>query len=183
MKQLNGGHIKKRQRAQLQRTVSSSRAGLWASRGEGARERGRERGGVVQRLSVTEAKNGCTFGTLQNATAQKTNQGKANSRARGGGGRGCCRRAMHRSSNVRRVGKRNSEWGWGDSCSAIKWRARCLIKSQRINRAQLTSNLSLLVSLPLSPLSFSLFHLSPPVRSRVICSAVTDTTLVFQHFL
>lgn len=98
----------------------------------------------------------------------------------GGGGRGGCRRTMHRSSNVRRVGKRNSEWGWGDSCSAIKWRARCLIKSQRINWAQLTSNLSLLVSLPLS---FTLFHLSPPVRSRVICSAVTDTTLVFQHFL
>lgn len=179
MKQLNGGHIKKRQSFSAQPAATAAGQGCGQAGGKGPeREGGREGEWFRGCLSLKPR-------MAAHLAHYKMLQRKKPIRAKpihvpGGWWRGGCRRTMHRSSNVRRVGKRNSEWGWGDSCSAIKWRARCLIKSQRINRAQLTSNLSLLVSLPLS---FTLFHLSPPVRSRVICSAVTDTTLVFQHFL
>lgn len=178
MKQLNGGHIKKRQSFSAQSAATAAGQGWGQAGGKGPEREGEWFRGCLSLKPRMAA----------HLAHYKMPQRKKPIRAKpihvpgGVGGEGaveepCIGLAMSEEW-VRGTAK-----GVRDSCSAIKWRARCLIKSQRINRAQLTSNLSLLVSLPLSPLSFSLFHFSPPLRSRVICSAVTDTTLVFQHFL
>lgn len=150
MKQLNGGHIKKRQPEQLQRTANSSRAGQGRGQGggkgsnrEGEREMYRGSLSLQLRMAAHLAHYKMPQRKNQSGQSQFTWKGV------GGGvvepsGEPCKGLAMSESSlEAQRKG--------GVVCTAIKWRARCLIKSQRINRvnfrAQLTSTLSLSLSL------------------------------------
>lgn len=97
MKQLNGGHIKKRQPEQLQRTASSSssRAGKGSDR-EGEREMYRGCLSLKLRMAAHLAH--------YKMPQRKNHLGQSQFTWKGVGGGRTKWGAMHRSSNVRTVG-------------------------------------------------------------------------------